>query len=216
MKEFYTYLHCKPDGTPFYVGKGSSKRSHDFRGRNSYYKNVVNKYGVDNILVFVFPCNSEKQAFSDEVQQIAQLREEGFSLCNMTDGGDGISNPTPEIRKKISETLTGRKNGPCPPETKAKISKANKGTQPSEQCRLAALKANTGRKLPPFSAERRFNMSEAKKNPSAETTAKRSAALTGRVMSKESRDRMSKAKKGKPWTAAQRAGWEARTRNEPA
>jgi hypothetical protein len=21
MKQFYTYLHCKPDGTPFYEGK---------------------------------------------------------------------------------------------------------------------------------------------------------------------------------------------------
>ena len=27
-KQFYTYLHCKPDGTPFYVGKG-----HDARGK---------------------------------------------------------------------------------------------------------------------------------------------------------------------------------------
>jgi glutathione peroxidase-family protein len=35
---------------------------------------VVNKYGKEDIQVFLFPCESEEQAFADEIQQIAQLR----------------------------------------------------------------------------------------------------------------------------------------------
>lgn len=64
--QFYTYLHCKPNGDPFYVGKGcdtgSGRRSHAFGQRTKHHKNVVAKYGRDNIKVFVFPCESEAQA----------------------------------------------------------------------------------------------------------------------------------------------------------
>ena len=101
---FYTYLHCKPDGTPFYVGKGKENRAREFSrdSRNKWHKNIVSKYGKENILVHVFPCDSEAQAFANEVQQIAQLRREGCELCNLTDGGEGQSNPAPETRAKIS------------------------------------------------------------------------------------------------------------------
>jgi len=79
--EFYTYLHCKPSGEPFYVGKGCNgnhRRSHDFNKRSVYHKRITAKYGRDNILIYEFPCESEEQAFADEVQQIAQLRKEGY------------------------------------------------------------------------------------------------------------------------------------------
>lgn len=99
MRQFYTYLHCKPDGTPFYVGKGSGRRAYELSRRNNYHKAIVAKYGIE---IFVFPCDSESQAHADEMQQIAQLRKEGYELCNLTDGGEGLSNPPPEVREKIS------------------------------------------------------------------------------------------------------------------
>lgn len=103
IKKFYTYLHCKPNGDPFYVGKGNGKRSHDFTcGRNQHHKNIVAKYGKENVGVFVFDCDSEAQALADEVQQIAQLREEGYELCNMTDGGEGASGFKHQAKKNIS------------------------------------------------------------------------------------------------------------------
>ena len=30
MSEFYTYLHCKPNGDIFYVGKGTGRRCKQF------------------------------------------------------------------------------------------------------------------------------------------------------------------------------------------
>lgn len=93
MKQFYTYLHCKPNGEPFYVGKGTGKRCYEFfkSRRSEHHLNIVRKYGRENIMIFVFPCDSEKQAFNDEIQQISQLRSEGFNLVNHTDGGEGHS-----------------------------------------------------------------------------------------------------------------------------
>ena len=126
--QFYTYLHCRPDGTPFYVGKGNNrfgKRSHEFRRRNQYHQHIVSKYGRENILIYIFPCESEEQAFADEAQQIAQLRQAGYSLCNLTDGGEGSSGRvntetrsaklkmawTPERKAKHKIQMTGNKFG---------------------------------------------------------------------------------------------------------
>lgn len=91
MAQHYTYLHCRPDGTIFYVGKGQGSRAHTIFRRNAHHKSVVKKYGAKNIQVFVFPCASEREALSNEVQQIAQLRQNGTVLCNATNGGEGTS-----------------------------------------------------------------------------------------------------------------------------
>lgn len=109
-RQFYTYLHCKPNMMPFYVGKGFGKRAYNLvRRRNPHHQHIVKKYGAQNILVFVFPCDSEIQALADEIQHIAQLRRDGFELCNQTNGGDGVSNPTPAIREKIGRGQRGKK-----------------------------------------------------------------------------------------------------------
>lgn len=115
--KFYTYIHCKPNGEPFYIGKGTfrinkSQRCNEFKSnRNNHYKNIVAKYGKENILVFVFPCESEEQAFSDEMQQIKQLKNEGYKLCNQTKGGEGKVGCThsKETRLKISLFMKGNK-----------------------------------------------------------------------------------------------------------
>jgi NUMOD3 motif len=93
MDQFYTYLHCKPNGDPFYVGKGRRNRAYQLfdSRRSKFHMNIIRKHGAENIGIFIFPCESEDQAFADEVQQIAQLRAEGFELANFTDGGEGHS-----------------------------------------------------------------------------------------------------------------------------
>lgn len=108
MTAFYTYLHCKPDGTIFYVGKGCRRRSHELnRYRSKYHMRIVAKYGIR---IFVFPCDSEAQAFADEVQQIRQLRQEGYALANHTDGGQGLSGRKHSLksRAKIAASMRGK------------------------------------------------------------------------------------------------------------
>lgn len=111
MGQFYTYLHCTPDFLPFYVGKGSGKRAYFMYDRNPHHQNKIKKYGKENIKVFVFPCDSEKQAFSDEIQQIRQLRRDGYDLVNLTDGGDGATGfvHSEETRLKMSAVAKGKK-----------------------------------------------------------------------------------------------------------
>jgi len=199
MKQFYTYLHCRPDGTPFYVGKGGGYRRYRIaRNHNPHHSNILAKYGKENIKVYVFYCDSEQQAFSDEIHQISQLNREGFNLCNMTTGGDGATGKimsesakrkiglaskgnkyalgfkhTTESKQKMSMSQTGRVQTE---ETKQKISKAKKGHK----------KGMTGKKL------------------TEEQKAKIATKATGRIHTLESLLKMSAAKKNKPWTEARR------------
>ena len=70
------------------------------------------KYGKENIRVYEFTCDSEAQALTDEVQQIAQLRADGIDLINLSTGGDSGATGA-------SWTLSA--------ETKARQSKAKMG-----------------------------------------------------------------------------------------
>lgn len=154
--EFYVYLHSRPDGSPFYVGKGSKKRSRDFKkNRNKYHGHVVAKYGADRIGVCIFPCDSEKQAFDLEVTIIDVLRKAGFNLTNLTDGGDGVVGCayTPERLLKMSLSHLGKK---LPAAQRAKMSAARMGRVVSAQTRAKISVSHLGKK---HTAESRAKMS---------------------------------------------------------
>jgi hypothetical protein len=92
-QEFYVYTHARPDGTVFYVGKGTARRAWDFSPsrRTAHHKNITAKYGVDSIRIVVFPAASEQLAFQLERAMIHQMRAAGAVLVNLTDGGEGVS-----------------------------------------------------------------------------------------------------------------------------
>lgn len=90
-KAIGAYLHCKPDGTPFYVGKGTIKRSRDMSSRNGWHQNIVAKYGRKNIIIEFMECSTEDFAFDLEKGLIKTLRNNGFELCNLASGGIGQS-----------------------------------------------------------------------------------------------------------------------------
>lgn len=93
MKQFCVYIHRRPDGEPFYIGKGLISRAYDFAPsrRTEWHKNVVKKYGRENIIVDVIPCLYEKEAFELEKAHIKIARDNGSRLVNLTNGGEGAS-----------------------------------------------------------------------------------------------------------------------------
>jgi hypothetical protein len=102
---FFAYIHCRPDGTPFYVGKGTRTRDRNFRDRSKYHKRVVAKYGQENILIGKLDCATNDIALSLEVGLIKCLRRMSVSLVNLTDGGEGnVGWKCPEnVRRTVSE-----------------------------------------------------------------------------------------------------------------
>lgn len=85
---FYVYVHRKQsDNNIFYVGKGKDYRAFSKKSRNKHWHNIVNKHGLK--VEVVLNNLTENQALNLEIELIKFYGLD--NLCNMTNGGDGVS-----------------------------------------------------------------------------------------------------------------------------
>jgi hypothetical protein len=85
---FYTYIHYTADNQlPFYVGKGKGRRANQKQQRSRWWKSIVGKHGFKSEIASSFEL--ETDCFEHEMYLIKCLRELGYDLCNMNDGGNG-------------------------------------------------------------------------------------------------------------------------------
>jgi hypothetical protein len=100
MSYYYTYAYLrKGDRTPYYIGKGRGKRAYD----SSHSVKVPDD---KDRIIFLKQNLTEEEAFNHEKYMIAVFGRKDLGtgiLRNMTDGGEGPSNPSPETRRKNSE-----------------------------------------------------------------------------------------------------------------
>ena len=119
MNHFFTYMLIDPrNGVPFYIGKGQHRRIEcHFREARTTTKNhpklqkirKIESLGLSVIVRKVEENVSDADAQDLEMLIIAEVRDKGIQLCNLTDGGDGSAGykHTPESLRKMSESLTG-------------------------------------------------------------------------------------------------------------
>jgi hypothetical protein len=130
MSGFYAYVHARPGAADasafFYVGKGKGARIRDYLHRNQHHKNIVAKYGRENILSGRIDCSDESTAMLLEQGLIKCLRRMGVKLANVTAGGEGLTGHrhSEATRQKMREAATGRVRSA---ETRAKLRAANIG-----------------------------------------------------------------------------------------
>jgi hypothetical protein len=119
-----------------------------------------------------------------ERRWIAHMRAQGCSLTNETDGGEGLHNPSPELRKKLGDNRRGKK-------------------QPRDAVERQRAFMLTFR----HTDEAKARMSELAKGKiiSAEQRAKLSAAFKGKPLSDEHAARIGAAHAGRPKNNRQRA-----------
>ena len=185
MSTSFAYLHCKPDGIPFYVGKGALRRAKYLGERNPHHQATVKKYGSKNILIGVMECSNPDIAYELERGLIKCLRRMGVVLTNFTDGGDGGRNPVSETRKRLSDAA--KKRGVSEACHKAR-SEAKKGKPLSLEQRALLSEKMRGKV---FTEEHRKNISASakKRGVSIEVLQKAWDATRGRVMTPEERAR---------------------------
>jgi len=138
---FYVYLHVrKSDGIVFYVGKGRGRRANYFNERNPHWHSVFKKHGC--IVEFVCKNISENDAFRIERETIAKYKSD--KLCNMTEGGEGVTGYrfTDEQKEKMS--ISGKKRLPMTEQSRKKLSESNLGRVNSEYVREHIRKRMVG------------------------------------------------------------------------
>jgi len=144
---FFVYVDSKPDGTPFYVGKGRHLRVQIKARANKHHARICNKYpDWQRGLAFI---GNEADALKKEMQLIyefGRVNSGTGTLCNLTDGGEGSSGfkHTEESKQKIINYLKTRKHSK---ETKLKIKQSNLGLKRTEEQKANIGKSSLGRKI---------------------------------------------------------------------
>jgi group I intron endonuclease len=172
------------------------------RGDGYYFHRAIKKYGWDN---FSWVLLEHGVTDFDILNKLEIYWIEEFDTYyngyNLTKGGGGALGfyPSEETRKKLSESLKGRKYSE---ETKRKLSEANKGHIVTEETRRKISEAqkghtyNRGRIIGSMPEEARKKISKTMKGmpKSEETKRKMSEAKKGKKLSEEHKQNMRKPK----------------------
>lgn len=223
LNVFYVYEHWRPDkDVCFYVGKGLGRRAHVMYGRNRYHNRIQDKLARLGMCVevrLVAEGLTEIDAHATEIARIAFWRSNGTKLANLTDGGEGGSNPSNETRALMRAAKFG---GKLTDEHKRKIAKKTKEAlnQPEMKAKLSvAIKAALAK--PEAKANRSAAMKARILTP--EHKAKIAAGHLGKKLSPEHAEKSRKASLGRKHSpeeierrrAGLQAAWDRRKAIDP-
>lgn len=217
----YVYILFRPDGRPFYVGKGKGRRvdRHFWRSHSKHVAAIVTAAGGSLPWVKVASGLSDHTAVEFEKAFIHAIGREinGGPLVNQTDGGDGFAGYkyTEAQRRSKSESMRGEKaywfGKKLSDSAREKIRAARLGAVASSELRAKLSRSQTGRKHSP---ETRAKMSDSQsgerhamfgRRHSEESRRKISAGGKGRIVSAETRTRNIEANKRR-WAAVKKIG----------
>lgn len=220
--KFIIYALHHDDSKRVYVGKSTSgmtrPKAHAKPANLKRLKHLpvsawIKKYQDFKIAVLE-ELDSGEALFEAERFHIAYLRSLGILLLNCTDGGEGMLNPSPETRAKMSAAQKILRNTPearramsgrvASKETREKLAEAARARYPQVQQRMLEglrspqarekISARTGgRKLSEVTKEKLRQIARSRSPRSEEANRKAGESLRGRKRTEEICEKLSKA-----------------------
>jgi group I intron endonuclease len=167
---WYVYRHIRLDkNEPFYIGIGNKKnyaRAYQTNPdrRNEIWCKIFNKTDIEIEIILEDLTKNQASEKEQEFIKLYGRKDLGNgTLCNMTDGGDGIWNciRSEETKEKLRQQKLGNKNpmfGKSPSEeTRLKRSKSLLGQTRSEETKkkqsLSSIKSGQAKSVDVFKFE---------------------------------------------------------------
>jgi hypothetical protein len=187
--KYYVYVYLREDGTPYYVGKGKGKRAWD-------KNHTVNLPTNPNNIKIIKENLSSTDSLKMEVVLIKKYGRKDNNtgiLRNLTDGGDGVVNPSEDWRKQKSKSMEGNKNPSRQPGASERISKS----QLRPEVVMAKKLKMSGELAPHYGKYGKDHPRYGIKD-SEETKKQKSDSHTGKKKSQSHKDAIGKSHKGIP------------------
>lgn len=158
----YIYKITNNINGKIYIGKHKYSRptlDESYRASGVYINRSIEKYGWQNFTQeLIDTADTLEELNHKECYYIKLYQCQHPSGYNLTDGGDGLSNPSDEVREKMASKKRGTKQSEDTKskriaslkkvehtlEWRQKVSASNKGTPPSQLARQCSSEAHKG------------------------------------------------------------------------
>jgi hypothetical protein len=100
---FYVYGHFA-NGVLFYIGKGTGRRAFGKESRGKFWEDYVSKHPDYTVEILEDGLSSEQACEREKawIEKIGRRDRSAGTLVNMTDGGDGLLDPSDSTRFAMS------------------------------------------------------------------------------------------------------------------